>query len=382
MLRVCFITEDFYPSIIGGQGIYGKNLVEALIKKNVAVTVLAEKREGREKYWRNKKNIQVFLVPFVFGNQLLLALLEYIYFLLRFNKVYFDIVHVNQLSGLFFVLFKPTNVGKVLVSVHNTYADLSEKTSSVSRKTFYQPLMLLEGIVYKRADGLIFNTSSEKILLDKNYHTSSISSRIAPFGAPQIKNLQKEKRDAEKLIRKKLGLTNEKIILYVGRLVKRKRVDVVVRMLKTLERQKGIVGVIIGDGPEREYLESIACKNTFFVGFEKNPQQYFLGADVFVNFSVAEGGVILTALEAASCGLPMLLSHESVEESLLKNGYNGYYSDSQNPHILAKKVYEILKKARQMGENSRKLVRQYTWDNCARQTISFYQSVQKEQYMH
>ncbi len=129
MIKVCFATEDFYPDFIGGQGIYGYHLVKELVKVGCDVTVLAENKNGRAKFWQHE-NIKLILVPFCFGNQLILALTQYFLFILKSSHIYFDIVHANQLSGLFFILLRPKNVGKIVVSVHNTNYDMAQKTQS------------------------------------------------------------------------------------------------------------------------------------------------------------------------------------------------------------------------------------------------------------
>ena len=94
--NICFVTEDFYPSFIGGQGVYGKELVAGLAQKWIAVTVIAEKRNKRREFWERVARVRVLLVPFCFGNQLLLAIFQYVYFIVCYHSEQFDILHANQ----------------------------------------------------------------------------------------------------------------------------------------------------------------------------------------------------------------------------------------------------------------------------------------------
>lgn len=373
-MKICFITEDFYPNFIGGQGVYGYHLVKNLAKLGHEVTILAEKRGERDRFWRDFKYIKLYLVPFCFGNQLILAFLEYFYFKKNLSKQYFDIVHANQLSGLFFVLLRPKNVGKIIVSAHNTNYDMAQKTDSGLKWILYQMLIWLEKIVYKRADGLLFNSEDEETDLKKYYKIENPVKSINP-GVDIPKITQNEKQKAREKIRGDLGVKkNQKIILYVGRLVKRKKVNTLIQAVSLI---KSVKLLIIGRGVERKNLEKIAGSNVEFLGFIDDTRSYFLASDCFVAVSVAEGGFLLSSLEAASFGLPLILSPSAAGFPIIKEGENGYIIEPDNPKLLADKIKIVLKSSRQMGEESRKIVRQFSWEKCTRKTLDFYRFLLK-----
>lgn len=369
-IRICFATEDFYPGFIGGQGIYGHHLVSELKRLGVGITVLAENRTNRRKFWQNK--VDLILTPFCFGNQLCLALLEYLLFIFKSNN-YYDILHANQLSGLLFVLFKPPNIGKIVVSVHNTYYEMSLRADGF-KKWFYRPLIWLERLVYERADGLIFNTDSQKLALGSYCQIKNIS-EVIPLGVSQVAFTKKDRLEAKKWLRKKFNLKEEKVVLYVGRLVKRKKVDTLIKALKLLEHQQ-VKGFIIGMGSEKGALEDIAAENTRFLGFVEDTKPYFLSADLFVTTSVAEGGIVLSAMEAAGFGLPLILSKEAGEK-ILKDGVNGLYCGPDDYMALAKKIRLVLENSTKMGEQSLKSAKSLSWEKCAKRTLNFYLSLQK-----
>ena len=375
MLRLCFVTEDFYPEFIGGQGIYGKKLIEGFAKK-ANVTVLAENKKGRKAFWKNS-SIQLFLVPFCFGNQILLAFFEYLLlvFFLRNEKL--DVLHANQLSGLFFVLVRPKNIKKIIISVHNTYWDMYRHEKSLVKKCVYNFLMVVEKFVYERADGLIYNSYLEQQALIQKYSIKNIPGQVIQLGANNVHITKKEKLLAQKLLKKQLNMQNKYIILYIGRLVKRKNVDIFLKALRQLQKEKvSVVGLIVGQGKELERLQKIAPSNALFLGYVENVKEYFLTTDIFINLSVGEGGVVLTALEAAHCGLPLILSKESGEYPLL-NGENGLMVNNLNPREVANKIKEVLKDKKKMSEKSKKLAKSFTWQETVEKTFAFYQVVQK-----
>lgn len=371
-LNICFVTEEFYPSFVGGQGIYGFNLVSNLAKLNQKITVLAEYRPKRAEYWKKIKNVEVFLTPFCFKNALILAFLEYLLFIFKLKNKHFDILHANQLSGLLFVLFKPKNVNKVVVSIHHTNLEMQKTTGSFIKRFLYNVLIFLEKITFSHADALLFNSPVEEQEVKKDYNLQNIQSSSIYLGVDLPKFNKKEKQVARVSIRQKLNLgKNAKIVLYVGRLVKKKKVNNLLSALSKLNNNS-IFGLIIGSGAEEKYLKSISSNNTFFLGFVPDTKNYFLASDLFVTTSVAEGGFLLTALEAASFGLPLILSPSPAGFPIIREGENGYIVSPGNPKLLTEKIESVLKSSDKMGDLSQKIVKRFTWQICAKNTIKYY----------
>lgn len=376
-LKICFATEDFYPEFIGGQGVYGYHLVSELIKLGIDVTVLAETRRKRKAFWQNKNSISLILTPFVFGNQIVLAVFEYVLFIWKLKDTQFDIVHANQLSALLFVLFKPKNVNKIIVSVHNTYYDLQHVTESKIKRFLYKPLIFLEKIVYQKADGLIFNSPDEEKALCSYHRIINKPKRSIYLGTHIPRLTEREKQKAQKKIRRELTIgKNDTIVLYIGRLVKRKKVDILLKALEILNTdKKNVYGVIIGKGVEKRILEHHAPPNTRFLGHVENTSGYLLAANVFVTLSVAEGGFSLSVLEAAAYGLPLIVSPSVAGFPIIVNEKNGYVVDSDDPKILANKIMLSLNNSQKMGILSQKFAKRFSWKECAMETVDFYNSL-------
>ena len=101
---------------------------------------------------------------------------------------------------------------------------------------------------------------------------------------------------------------NEKpCILFVGRLQMRKNVDLLIGACAEMESQPRLV--IVGDGPERDALESLAKEiypSAEFIGAKHGAElkPYFEEADLFV--LPGTGG--LAVQEAMSYGLPVIVA--------------------------------------------------------------------------
>ena len=92
-------------------------------------------------------------------------------------------------------------------------------------------------------------------------------------------------------------------LLTVARLESPKRVDLLIEATKDLN---DVELHIVGDGSQRNYLESIKHKNVIFHG-EIDGFNDFRNYDIFSLISDSEG-LPLSALEAMSSGLPIILS--------------------------------------------------------------------------
>lgn len=371
-MKICFITEDFYPNFIGGQGVWGYHLISGLAKKRNNVVVIVENRGKRKKFWRDTKNVELLLTPFCFGNQIILSALEYVVFRIYCGRKQFDILHASQLSALFFVLFRPKNIKKIVVSVHNTNFDMYQVEGSWLKRLLYLPLIWLERIVYTKADALIFNSPLEEKDLKKYYVIKNKPTKSIYLGAEKSTFTSDDRERVRMEIRKKLGLSvDAKIILYVGRIVKRKKVSTLIKAMSQLD--KSLQCVIVGDGVERKKLEQVATNNVQFLGYIDDTKPYFLAADLFVLTSVAEGGIALSALEAASYSLPLILSPSVAGCPLIRDGQNGFIVNSDDSKNLTKKIKEALENSAAMRKKSQELARYFSWKRCVNETLAFYQ---------
>lgn len=107
---------------------------------------------------------------------------------------------------------------------------------------------------------------------------------------------------------------NKKIkILTVSRLVPPKRIDLIIKSIQNFDLELHIVG----DGYLRKTLESNEHKNIFFHG-EINGFNDFSSYDIFILISESEG-LPLSALEAMSVGLPVIISDVGGCSELIDN---------------------------------------------------------------
>jgi len=155
-----------------------------------------------------------------------------------------------------------------------------------------------------------------------------------------------------------LDLDPQPVILFVGRLQVRKRIDHLVRACAQLGPHPRLV--IIGDGPERAALESLA-KETYpraeFIGAKHGVElkPYFTAADLFV--LPGTGG--LAVQEAMSYGLPVIVAQGDGTQDDLVRKKNGWQVPPDDFDALVSTMKDALSDVaclRGMGKESYRIV--------------------------
>jgi glycosyltransferase involved in cell wall biosynthesis len=169
-------------------------------------------------------------------------------------------------------------------------------------------------------------------------------------------------------------------VLYVGRLIAEKNVDLLVESL-SIANLPNIRCGIIGDGPERENLEALTrrlylTERVKFLGFVENVYGYMKSAKIFVTPSRREGfGIVV--VEANACGTPVLvLNHPNNAATELIIGKNGFIC--QDGAEIAEKTRQLLTDddlRREMSQFSVQAACRFQWDEIIQQYEHFCDSV-------
>ncbi len=161
--------------------------------------------------------------------------------------------------------------------------------------------------------------------------------------------IRKGKPDA----RRNLGLNvDSPVVLFVGRLIKEKGMS---RLVETFEivssRHPGAQLVLIGDGPEKSFLQREADNRSLDLTFTgampdlSESAAYIFASDVLLN----PGYVGLSINHALSLGVPVVAPSASAtsrahspEWEFIKNGYNGILTGDSDAVTLADAVDAVL----------------------------------------
>jgi glycosyltransferase involved in cell wall biosynthesis len=150
--------------------------------------------------------------------------------------------------------------------------------------------------------------------------------------------------------RRKLGVKNdERTILAVGRLSKEKAQIDLLRAFKYLRETHAEINarlVIVGDGPEREYLEAATASlgisdHVIFTGQVRDVEIYYAAADVFANPSHSEGSPYVL-LEAMAASLPIVATAVGGVPEMVENNQTALLVPASNPQAMADAIARVL----------------------------------------
>lgn len=202
-------------------------------------------------------------------------------------------------------------------------------------------------------------------------------------------NEENYRADYSKAFRQNYASPDEQIILYVGRIVREKGIQVLIQSIpEILQRNPASKFVIAGKGP---YLDSLKAQadylgisnRVYFTGFisDEERNKLYRCADLAVFPSLYEPFGIV-ALEAMATMTPVIVSAVGGLVEFVEDGENGLTVPPNDPPRLAQAILQLLNKqntARRLANNGYRLVKEkYSWKQIARKTVKVYQEVLAE----
>ncbi|MBU3897188.1 MAG: glycosyltransferase [Nanoarchaeota archaeon] len=169
-----------------------------------------------------------------------------------------------------------------------------------------------------------------------------------------------------KIKNRKQNINKIPIILHVGRLCKEKEVDVIIKVLKKIE--KGNL-IITSKGPDEERLKSIVkklelTKRVKFTGYisDKHRDILYKKADMFISASSSETQG-LVVLEAMSYGCPVIVRNARGFNDIVKNNVNGilFNKDAEIPSKIDMVLNSKFRK--KIIKNGYETVKEYSMEN-------------------
>jgi len=246
---------------------------------------------------------------------------------------------------------------------------------------FYGRLMVdFIGLLYTQTITRVLMRYADKIL----FYATNLKQYAKRMGVPEEKmvflpeglelTIPQNVEEVRETMRRELAISSdEKLIIFTGRLVPVKGIDLLIRAFKILHnRYPNCKLLIVGDGPYRRFYESqsgeLLNKAIIFTGLVEPEKvvRFLLAADVFVLPSFSEG-IPSSLLEACFCGLPCIATNTGAIPDVIKNMETGIITRPGDEKGLLQALAQLIndeKTARIMGDNARRRVKQlFNWDN-------------------
>jgi len=201
--------------------------------------------------------------------------------------------------------------------LRRVYQRLAEGSLSRHERRLYES---------KRLRGVIAVSEGLKRELIAQYGLAPSKIRVIPNGVDRSVFHPTESLEAKVALRRELGLPEKAFIaVFMGGDWDRKGLADVIRAVAQLPEARL---VIVGRGNVATFTQVAAdakvSDRVQFVGLQAHPERYLAAGDVFVCPSRYET-FSMSGLEAAACGLPMLVVRTNGLEDFVEHGVNGFF---------------------------------------------------------
>ena len=230
----------------------------------------------------------------------------------------------------------------------------------------------------QQSDGL--TAVSEYLRRETVEHFDVAPERIEVI--PNFVDLNDYRRDVHPCHRARLSEKGEKIIMHISNFRPVKRVDDAVRVFARINREVPSRLVLIGDGPERGRVLQTAedegiANRVLFLGKQESVAEILACADLFLLPSATES-FGLVALEAMSCGVPVIATRVGGVPEVIPEGDAGYLAEVGDVQTMAEQGLRILKDPaewRRMSENARSAAEKYSTEHVVPMYEDYYRKV-------
>ncbi len=221
---------------------------------------------------------------------------------------------------------------------------------------------------------IIAPTEREKEDVILHYGPSPERIGVVPCGV----NLELFKPMHKETVKQQLGIVDDKVILFVGRIEPLKGIDQLLKAMPYLQNGQAPRLVIIGGDEHSQYemkrLQGLSADlhiqdSVTFLGLIKHEQMpyFYSAADACVVPSYYES-FGLVALESLACGTPVVAADVGDLRSVIRQGETGYVVTDNTPHLLADKITSLLSRPSpdiKSALSIRASVTRFGWSNIA-----------------
>jgi glycosyltransferase involved in cell wall biosynthesis len=340
-MRVCLVTETFYP-VVGGGETQARLLAEDLASHGFEVMIVTRRSDRALPEVERMARFTIRRIPPVGSGPLVRwRMLVFCFLALLKLRDEYDIVFV---SG-----YKALGVAAVLIGkLFRKPCILKADSNGEMSGAFFAGGLKKVGFAPSSFGVRLFLSARNAILRGADRFvaiSSDIGAELAQNGVPgsridTITNSVDTSRffpvDARRKheLRRTLGIPNDyTVVAFTGRLVSYKGLPLLLRVWNDICRQRSdMLLVLIGSGgldmhnceaELRAYVRSQGLQErVVFTGDVRNVDEYLQMSDIFV-FPTEKEAFPLALIEAMACGLPVITTPVGGIKDILAHGKNG-----------------------------------------------------------
>ena len=385
-MKILMLTWEYPPRIVGGIARVVHDLSKRLIKDGHELTVVTYRDNADVPEYENDKGVNVYRVDnyMIHPNNFIDWIMQ-----LNFNMLSkateiinkeggFDVIHAHD----WLVTYAAKSLKNaydipIVATIHATEAG---RNSGIHDET-QRYINDTEWLLTYEATEVIVNSNYMKNEIQRLFGLPFDKINVIPNGI-NLSNFTGIERDYD--FRRQYAMDNEKIILYVGRLVYEKGVQhLIAAMPKILSNYHDAKLIIAGRGGMMDELRAEASNlglndKIYFTGYlnSKQVQKMYKCADVAV-FPSTYGPFGIVALEAMLAGVPTVVSDVGGLDEIVTHGVDGMKSYAGNANSIADSVTALLydhQLATNVSKKAKQKVKdQFNWEKIAQDTHFTYE---------
>ncbi len=385
-MKILMLTWEYPPRIVGGIARVVHDLSKRLIKDGHEVTVVTYRENTDVPEYENDKGVDVYRVDnyMIHPNNFIDWIMQLNFNLVAKateviqNKGRFDVIHAHDWLVAYSAksLKNAFNI-PIVATIHATE---SGRNSGIHDET-QRYINDTEWMLTYEATEVIVNSNYMKGHIQGLFGLPFDKIEVIPNGI-NLTNFNGVDRDYD--FRRQFAMDNEKIILYMGRLVYEKGIQhLISAMPKILNGYHDSKLIIAGKGGMMDELKAQANSmglgnKVYFTGYlnSKQVQKMYKCADIAVFPSTYEPFGIV-ALEAMLAGVPTVVSDIGGLNEIVEHGVTGMKSYCGNSNSIADSVLSLLYNPQlcdNVSKNAKiKVKEQFNWAKIAQDTHFTYQ---------
>ena len=380
-MRICIYTETALP-MLGGHEIVVDSLARQYLAAGHQTVVLAPtpRSAWRKAGWRDADQLFPYPMerhPRFISTRRLIGL--YGHWLKRVQKTYaFDVLHCQSTYPTGYLGTRLARGFGIPVAITAHGADVTPTSSKLS-----------EDRVRRRHVEAILNADARIAISD---FIADSYRRIVPdcdvVRIPNGVDTAEFFRVASRPDGLQAGIQPGRYVLFLGRLARRKGVDLLIDALARIPREERPLLVIAGEGEERPALERSVAEfglrdSILFVGAAEGSRKIYLLQNSLVNVLPSRQweGFPLVVLESFAAGRPLIAARVPGLATAVRHGETGWVVEPESPEALAEAIRVALADAplrERLGRQARAQAENYDWKIIARSYLELFERLVAE----